>query len=124
SEAHVIKSGKWENYSVRFKPLSQKQYKMIVSAMNALKQNGILLYSTCALSPKENDFVIEKALRKQNELSLLPITPNEIPAYMHTMAEQTNYGLWFLPDTCGCGPLYVARMQRFSAKRRESLELN
>ena len=39
--------------------LSGYQKKLIIKAFNNLKQNGILLYSTCSLEPEENEEVVD-----------------------------------------------------------------
>ncbi|MCB0383919.1 MAG: RsmB/NOP family class I SAM-dependent RNA methyltransferase, partial [Bdellovibrionales bacterium] len=42
----------------RISSLSRKQYSLLASGIEALKPGGRLVYSTCALSPEENDQVI------------------------------------------------------------------
>jgi 16S rRNA (cytosine1407-C5)-methyltransferase len=44
--------------------LSELQYKLLVSAIKMLKTGGELVYSTCTLTPEENELVINKLLEK------------------------------------------------------------
>ncbi|OQX22511.1 MAG: hypothetical protein BWK75_00525 [Candidatus Altiarchaeales archaeon A3] len=43
--------------------LSVQQKKIIRNAINMLKKDGILIYSTCTLAPEENEGVIDYAIR-------------------------------------------------------------
>jgi len=54
----------WSKNLVKSK--SELQKKLIINAYRLLKKNGILVYSTCALSPEENEEVIDFLLTKQN----------------------------------------------------------
>lgn len=68
-EPSLIKS--WmERNSEYYAPL---QKELIISAVNMLKEGGILLYSTCTFDPKEDEEVIEHALEHFKDLRLLPI---------------------------------------------------
>ena len=79
---------------------------MLVSAMDVVKKGGIIVYSTCALSPVENDGVIEKLEKKRTGRFKL-VTP-DIP-----FGEPTKYGWHILPDTSGGrGPMYIAKIMR------------
>lgn len=51
-----------------FKYYSTKQKALINSAKDALKDGGILVYSTCSLAPEENELVIEHALKNGFEI--------------------------------------------------------
>lgn len=65
----------WKNGKV--KQLSQKQKFLLRSAISATKIGGIIIYSTCTLSPEENEEVINWILEKEkNNIELLPITLN------------------------------------------------
>lgn len=44
--------------------MAQKQKKLIISAVDALKAGGLLVYSTCTYAPEENEGVIQFALEK------------------------------------------------------------
>ena len=45
---------------------SKLQKELIASAIKSLKPNGVLVYSTCSLTPEENEFVIQFALENFN----------------------------------------------------------
>ena len=48
----------------RVKNLVELQYKLLVSAIKMLKVDGELVYSTCTLTPEENELIINKILSK------------------------------------------------------------
>ncbi len=70
--------GWWdESYS---KKLSDIQYRLFFSALKALKPGGIIVYSTCTITPKENEMVVQKVIDKF-PLKILPIP--ELPGINH-----------------------------------------
>lgn len=46
------------------KILSKLQKRLLISASNCLKEDGVLVYSTCSLEPEENEENIDFAVRK------------------------------------------------------------
>lgn len=91
----------------RTKKLAKTQYALLCSAILALKEQGELIYSTCSLSPFENDYVIKRALeRKSDMIKLMPIDLEEY------QAEKTECGYHFLPDTSKAGPIYMAKLKK------------
>ena len=119
SERHVLADEKYlsEWSPSRIKTLSMAQWALLSSAWRMLREGGFLLYSTCALSPDENDNVIEKLLKKfddvqvcQPEISLnyKDFTGSELPEY-----ENTKFGAHILPDKAnGAGPLYFCLLRK------------
>lgn len=107
-EAHLIANQKEvESWSPnRSKSLAIKQYSLLSSAWNALKPGGYVLYSTCSISPLENDGVIEKLLKKKKGEACLV----NVEAQMNP--EKTAYGFQYMPDRLGFGPLYGALVQK------------
>lgn len=108
SERHVLTSPshlkKWG--TARTKHLAVQAYSMLVSALDVVKNGGTIVYSTCALSPVENDGVIEKLEKKRPDRFKL-VKP-DIP-----FGETTKYGWQILPDTAeGKGPMYIAKIIR------------
>lgn len=59
--------------------MSSLQERLFSSAVEALRPGGIMVYSTCTLSPDENELVLDKVLRRfSGELEVLE-PPLEIP---------------------------------------------
>ena len=125
SERQVLQDEKYlaQWSPARIKTLSMEQWALLSSAYRMLKDNGILLYSTCALAPKENDEVIERLFKKfdncvnlsfesekyqnlkNDEAKLQLFTDNvSLPDF-----ERTKYGYQILPDKQnGAGPIYFS----------------
>ncbi|MEI8093972.1 MAG: SAM-dependent methyltransferase [Spirochaetales bacterium] len=97
SERHVVQSPKhlelWTLH--RTKSLAQQGLALLCAALEALKPDGVLVYSTCSISPTENEEVLDRFEGKRK-------------------------GLWKLeelsmesPDTHdGAGPLFWARLRK------------
>lgn len=95
---------KWS--PARSKQLSTRQYPLLASAFNALKPGGRLVYSTCAISPLENDAVVERLLKKKKEAQLVQKENWEF-------GEPTSLGWQILPDTDDqWGPIYFAMIEK------------
>lgn len=54
----------------KVKLLSQRQKYLLRSAISATKPGGIIVYSTCTISPEENELVIDWILKKCPEVKL------------------------------------------------------
>lgn len=52
---------------------SKLQKSLLKSGLNALKPRGILVYSTCTLSPEENEEVVHEIISENNKLSIVDI---------------------------------------------------
>lgn len=91
----------------RTKNLAVRQFSLLSSAWLAVKPGGIIVYSTCSISPLENDGVIAKLVKKRKPQVL---RPEFLKAY--DFLEETDFGFQILPDTCGYGPMYFAVLQK------------
>ncbi len=61
----------------KVKEMAHKQKRLFSSAFCALKEGGILVYSTCTFSPEENEEIVDWALDKfKDNISLFPV---EVP---------------------------------------------
>lgn len=120
SERHVLSSAKHlQQWSPsRIKRLAQQSYSFLLSALTALAPGGTLVYATCALSPEENDRVIERTLsrvHKKGEFSA--ITDNRRRSDRQNLpdwVEDQRLGFAVLPDRAdGRGPMYFSRIKKF-----------
>jgi 16S rRNA C967 or C1407 C5-methylase (RsmB/RsmF family) len=89
----------------RSKNLAVRQYALLVSALQVVRHGGRIVYSTCALSPLENDDVIARMLKKRSgEATVVPLE--------FDIGEKTEHGWQILPDRTGSGPIYLAAIER------------
>jgi 16S rRNA C967 or C1407 C5-methylase (RsmB/RsmF family) len=85
----------------------------LATAIDAVKRGGLVVYSTCSISPVENDDVMSKMLKKRGE-TVRVISPQTVLGELagagmpHFESEATKYGALVLPDRGGWGPLYFA----------------
>ncbi|MDR0878506.1 MAG: 16S rRNA methyltransferase [Treponema sp.] len=107
SEAHVLKDDRalseWRPARPRF--LARRQWALLSSAFLLLASGGSLVYSTCAISDIENDGVVKRLFEKYGDNVIL-----DEPDF--TDGEKTEFGRIILPDICGMGPMYVARVRK------------
>ena len=127
SERHVFLDPKYLNIwtKSRIKTVAMEEWALLSGAYRLLEVGGILLYSTCALSPVENDLMIEKLIQKYNKdgtaLKILEqnFDVNEIKDFVNISlpgVEKTQYGYQILPDKQGgAGPIYFAIIQKQSS---------
>lgn len=130
SERHVIADSKYLNsWSLsRIKTVTMEQWALLSSAYRLLEVNGILLYSTCALCPQENDEMIERLYKKFNKdgqaFKLLEpeFDLSEIQDFVNISLpdyEKTKYGFQILPDKQkGAGPIYFSILQKVKSVKQ------
>jgi 16S rRNA C967 or C1407 C5-methylase (RsmB/RsmF family) len=111
SEQHLLEEDpeqkEWKES--RTKQLAMRQYSLLCSALLALKPGGTLVYSTCSISPLENDGVVERLLtRKKNEVIVDDSTDENLKDF-----ERTRFGIQIFPDlAAGIGPIYFSRLKK------------
>ena len=128
SERHVIADPKYLNSwsPSRIKTVTTEQWALLSSAYRLLSPEGILLYSTCALCPEENDGMIERLFKKFNKegdaFTLLEPAPDLsqvsdfAPGLTLPGFEKTKYGYMIMPDKQnGAGPIYFSIIKKMKA---------
>lgn len=57
----------------KIKEMARKQRRLLYSAVQCLRPGGVLVYSTCSFAPEENEVVLDKTLKKfEDVLTLEP----------------------------------------------------
>jgi len=104
-ERHLLENSKefldWTKR--RSENLAIRQYSLLSSAYLACRVNGQLVYSTCSISPLENDHVVAKLIKKRS-VEIVRLAWLEDISFI----EKTEYGYQILPDKCGFGPMYFS----------------
>lgn len=107
AEAHLLRNlsemQKWS--PKRSKRLAQRQYALLCSALLTARPESRIVYSTCSISPLENDGVLNKLKSKKGDLFEF-----EVPA--SPLGERTEFGWQILPDQHQWGPMYFATLRK------------
>lgn len=102
SEMHVVRSpqhlAQWT--TGRSRSLQYRQVALLCGLFQALKVGGRIVYSTCAITPDENDRVVERFLKKNGDRARQLPWPANIP------------GPKILPHTDNMDPMFVAIFER------------
>ena len=131
SERHVLNDPKYlEQWSpARVKSLAMQQWALLSSAYRLLKDEGYLLYSTCALNQSENSQTAARLLKKFPEaravsleeiLALQETGKKQVSALFDAAAlpkfEAQELGFSIFPDSQGgAGPIYFCLFQKKAA---------
>merc|ERR1711953_1642503 len=118
SDRHLLRSGdvgKMKGWSAgTMKVSSDRQLKWLYNALWLLKEGGILLYCTTALSHDECDEVVERLLVKSRgsfQLEVLPLAEEICRMVPFLAAESTDWGIRIQPDRTPFGPIYFSRIR-------------
>ena len=73
-----IRVARWNVQEIR--GLAKRQEQLLVAAMRCVRVGGLVVYSTCTFAPEENEFVLEKVLRKKTiDASVVDLPEELIP---------------------------------------------
>lgn len=116
SEKHVFNSSKHMNQWApgRIKQLQHRQIALISGLILALKPGGTLVYSTCAITPEENEVVVNKILKKKSDLVELKAI-NAPTKVAHGLKEYCNFSPEMViraPLNKTFNPIFVAKFEK------------
>lgn len=120
-----------ENDNNLFKPtrikerlrLPELQANILSNCLRLLKPNGTLVYSTCSLSPVQNDGVVHMALQKSFHEWNLQFTINDLSRTIHLFrdiyrfeySKRLKYGQMVIPWLpANYGPMYFSKITKNS----------
>lgn len=110
-ERHLFDSAKDMNEwsPNRSRGLVIRQMGLLCSALEMVREGGVLVYSTCSIHPDENQDLIARFLKKREGRVVVEPT-------LSSAGEAQTFGRLILPDvTDSQGPLYFCRLKRVAA---------
>lgn len=84
---------RWRKSEQQIKELTEIQFHILNSISSVLKCGGRLVYSTCTLTPEENEDLISQFLESHDEFRLIPIEeilPNFTGKYLKLWPQKTQ----------------------------------
>ncbi|GFS09326.1 5-methylcytosine rRNA methyltransferase NSUN4 [Elysia marginata] len=95
------------------------QKNLLISAIKSCLPGGTIVYSTCTLSPAQNDGVIQAVAEELWETSEMEVAVQDLSNIRHALShtfkfyDKSRYGLTVLPTLLNnFGPSYVAKLRR------------
>jgi 16S rRNA (cytosine967-C5)-methyltransferase len=88
--------------------LAATQARILDAAADALKPGGVLVYSTCTISPRENERLIAAFLERRGDFEV-DQTPSDLPVWDHPSVPGF---LQTLPHRDGTDGFFIARLRR------------
>ncbi|MEM0203502.1 MAG: NOL1/NOP2/sun family putative RNA methylase [Archaeoglobaceae archaeon] len=88
---------------------SNLQKELILSAYDSLKPNGILVYSTCSMTPEENELVVDFLLSKR-DAELLDVEFGE--KALQITERDLSKAKRFYPHKHRCAGFFVAKIRK------------
>lgn len=94
---------------------SQRQQRILADIMPSLKENGILIYSTCSYSQEEDEAVVDW-LMQQFKVESLPLKVDDQWGIVQTISEnEKGYGYRFYPDKVKGEGFFIAAFKKIQA---------
>jgi 5-methylcytosine rRNA methyltransferase NSUN4 len=113
SDRHILSDSellkRWSPAAV--KAQAERQGKMLATAASLTKPGGLVVYSTCALSEKENDAVVLKFLSRKEGRNF-QVEKSPVAEILPGAEETPAGGVLVLPDRTNYGPLYICHLRR------------
>lgn len=120
-ERHLLENPKelasWSE--ARSRNLAVRQYSLLCSALQSVRGGSVMVYSTCSLSPLENDEIIKKLNKKRGDEFEL-VSPTDVESKLDVILnklsiklDHNEYGWQILPDiNQGAGPMYFSLLRK------------
>jgi 16S rRNA (cytosine967-C5)-methyltransferase len=101
---------RWRMAPSRLAELEPAQERILVAGARALRPGGVLVYSTCTISPTENERRIAGFLDVHPDFSLDDLS-TELPAYRHP-SQPASETVLTLPHRDRTAGFFIARLRR------------
>lgn len=91
--------------------LNKAQTELLETALDMLDDGGELVYCVCSLLPSEGVLIVDAAVEK-GLAERIPVTEEEVPAFMISAKGDLCVMPFFYEETGGCDGFYAARLRK------------
>ena len=99
---------RWRATPERIEELAGLQREILAAAARAVRPGGTIVYSTCTISPRENEQVVDAILAAHTELRPDDLQ-SDAPLWKHP---SVPHHLLLLPHRDGTDGFFIARLRR------------
>jgi 16S rRNA C967 or C1407 C5-methylase (RsmB/RsmF family)/NOL1/NOP2/fmu family ribosome biogenesis protein len=99
---------------------SQRQQRILSDALPALKEGGLLIYSTCSYSKEEDEAIGDWLIREQG-MEPLSLQVEEEWGIVQTTSQEGAFGYRFFPDKVKGEGFFLSSFRKGAAGREEKL---
>lgn len=103
----------WSEGNVKL--CSERQKRIIADVLPALKQDGVLIYSTCSYSKEENEDMLDW-MQTQFEVQSCKLEVNKDWGIVETQSEKGLYGYRFYPDKVKGEGFFIACLRKTTSE--------
>ena len=121
SDRHLLQENfRSSGWSVKkSREFAELQKKLLTSAIHTVRVGGTVVYSTCSLSPIENDELIESTVKDLNAMHEARVESvdfvKELNLNEFCISNTTKHGILVIPSkTKNWGPMYTCKILRVS----------
>jgi 16S rRNA (cytosine967-C5)-methyltransferase len=101
-------SAKWRISPKSIEKMAEIQWNMISSCAEKVASGGVLIYSTCSIAVEENEMIVERFLKEQQEFSLAEMEPKIGLSGLRGLTRcQRLY-----PHIHQCNGFFIAKLQK------------
>jgi len=102
---------RWKKKEEDIDPLKRLQLRILDNLAHSLKRGGVLVYSTCTITPEENEGVIKSFLENHKEFALERAS-EVLPACCGTLVDDRGF-LYTNPGENDMDGFFAARLRKF-----------
>jgi 16S rRNA (cytosine967-C5)-methyltransferase len=99
---------RWRKQPHTIDELTELQLRILERGAEVLRSGGVLVYSTCTISPRENERQIERFLGRHADFQLDDM-PSDLPVWDHPTVPRVRQTL---PHRDGTDGFFIARLRR------------
>lgn len=96
---------------------SGRQQRILADVLPALKEDGVLIYSTCSYSPDENEVIMDWLVNEQ-QLQNIPLAINSEWGIVKTQSNGGAEGYRFYPDKVKGEGFFIACFKKLSGSEK------
>jgi len=101
-------ASKWRVTSARTKELVRLQTKILSAAGERVAEGGTLVYCTCSILPEEDEFIVERFIKRHTDFKLVPQHPTLGCPGLRGLTDCQR----FYPHLHDCNGYFIAKMRR------------